>query len=262
MGGFKLRNSLAESGQLGPLVDSNNYYKPESDYLKPFLSSPTKSDHSQNISFSHHHRKWNEARCDLRNRLQFKLLPHFALPGNEAVTSESKRGVGAGEDEDKHLNMSCKAGLAHVKIQSGEEDPVIYSMMLHPIIVLGMDDREHTIQIPRTLVSDKPYISIPRGKLSSANNPSSPAGSANATTARTSPWAMLLHHGGKDGRLRRAPSIDFRVGCTIGGAVVCYADGSHANCGPARNERSQPHHCGGHASERYDLLESGMIAKS
>ncbi|KAL5001282.1 hypothetical protein BDV10DRAFT_160357 [Aspergillus recurvatus] len=39
------------------------------------------------------------------------------------------------------------------------------------------------------------------------------------------------------------------------------SDGSHANCGPARDERGQPHHCGGHASECHDLLQGEAIDK-
>lgn len=87
----------------------------------------------------------NDAKWDLQDVLKFKLLPHFALPGDEPVPKHFQHAIVnievdlGREDEDdvdeeeqcckESLKVSCTAGLAQVKIQSGEDDPIIHDFM-------------------------------------------------------------------------------------------------------------------------------------
>lgn len=80
-------------------------------------------------------RAMNEAKWDLQDVFRFKLLPHFALPGDEPVTLEFKNATingGVENDQDiiteadskalidgARIKISSAAGLAQVKIWSG-----------------------------------------------------------------------------------------------------------------------------------------------
>ncbi|KAL4978265.1 putative peptidase family-domain-containing protein [Aspergillus desertorum] len=253
----------------------------------------------------------NEAKWDLRDLLQFKLLPHFALPEDEPVQNQSefrraavniRPGLPAddydstnenkdGDEEGaEYLQVTCKAGLAQVTIQGGDNEPIISytkaasgwkgdctlfrinSDILNTfdrtrplrVTALGMNGKERTVSDAWNVLKDKPYISIPGSKVVLRKQAVQSDGfgeKKNDDDEAFIPWAMLLYHRGKDGKLHRATSIDLRVGCTMDGAVVYYADGWHENCGPARDAGGRPHQFGGHASELHDLPEGESIAK-
>ncbi|KAJ5777154.1 peptidase family-domain-containing protein [Penicillium odoratum] len=243
----------------------------------------------------------NDARWDIRDALRFKLLPHFAIPGDRPVSNEYKNAAvriqadlkdeEAGSDEkfsSESLSVSCSAGLAQVTIQSGEEDPKVYYKETMgndwtgqctrlsidtiaeqldrakslKITALGMNGKERMVTDAWKLLKERPYMLIPgsdlvirkqsvRCELLTEENQGD----------ELAPWAMLLQHRGRNGQLYRATSIDLRVGCTMDGAVVHYADGTHENCGPARDQRGHPHNFGGHASESHDLPENETITR-
>ncbi|KAL2848321.1 putative peptidase family-domain-containing protein [Aspergillus pseudodeflectus] len=235
----------------------------------------------------------NEAKWDLRDVLKFKLLPHFALPGDEyPVTAEFKQAgvtiavdaevdVDAGEGVDEIIKVSCKAGLARVTVQTGTDEPREYFSDITgtctafsintttenldrskalKITVLGTNGKERVTKNAWSLLREKPYISIPGSNIilnkQSVHSNSFEADNNDNDDEGYIRWAMLLHNRGKDGTLHRATSIDLRVGCTMDGAVVYYADGSHRNCGPGGG-----HSFGGHASESHNLPEGETIRK-
>lgn len=241
----------------------------------------------------------NEAKWDLQDTLQFKLLPHFALPGDEPVTKSFQKanvkiGVSLGgeddpmcpEDKTEGLEISCSAGLAQVKIQSGEGNPVVHDFMedgkppctefriteirdkfdqTQPlkITALGLNGNKRVVADFWAMLKDLPFVLIADSDVVIQKQS---VRSRNLEAAENDDnfmkWAMLLHHRGADGKLHRATSIDLRVGCTMDGAVVYYADGKHANCGPARNSHNgQPHRFGGHASQRHDISAGEQITQ-
>ncbi|KAL2828302.1 putative peptidase family-domain-containing protein [Aspergillus pseudoustus] len=241
----------------------------------------------------------NEARWDIRDVLLFNLLPHFALPGDAfpipaefkqfgvrvEVVMDDAYGEEDGQTTDEILRVACKAGLVKITVQSGNDDPLDYLPDIHgtstefyinttrdeldrseplEISVLGGNGKERVIRDAWQMFKDKPFISIPGSdivlhKQAVHSNSFEKSEQSDGEFVR---WAMLLHHRGKHGHLYRATSIDLRVGATMDGAVVYYADGQHENCGPARNNRTgDPHHFGGHASERHDLPEGETIKK-
>lgn len=240
----------------------------------------------------------NDAKWDLQDTLQFKLLPHFALPGDEPVTKDFQKAnvkveipIGNddpmdSDDKSEGLKVSCPAGLAQLKIQSGDSNPVVHDLMndgkptctefqifdirdkfdqSQPLKVtaLGMNGKTRVVTDFWTMLKDLPYVRIPGSDIVLQKQS---VRSQNLESAENDDnfmkWAMLFHHRGKDGKLHRATSIDLRVGCTMDGAVVHYADGQHANCGPARNEHNgQPHRFGGHASERREIPAGEQITR-
>ncbi|KAJ5460475.1 uncharacterized protein N7458_002027 [Penicillium daleae] len=240
----------------------------------------------------------NDAKWDLQDTLQFKLLPHFALPGDDPVTKEFQNAnvkieVSLGgddqmdtDDKTEGLKISCSAGLAQVKIQNGGDNPVVHDLMdatraactLFQILeirekfdqsqplkisALGMNGKNRVVSDFWAMVKDLPFIRIPDSDvvLQKQSVRSQDLESAE-NDDNFIKWAMLLRHRGKDGQLHRATAVDLRVGCTMDGAVVHYADGQHANCGPARNKHNgQPHRFGGHASVRRDIPDGEEITQ-
>ncbi|KAL4874549.1 putative peptidase family-domain-containing protein [Aspergillus karnatakaensis] len=225
----------------------------------------------------------DEAKWDLRDVLKFKLLPHFALPGDDfPVSNEFKNAsiiisaeVEGDDDNDDEpeeiIKISCKSGLAQVTVQSGDSHAKTYltdvtgtctSLQINTTIenlprdqplkitALAMNGKERITKDAWHLFKEKPFITIPGSKIILQKQAvQSNTFEANSNEhAEYTPWAMLLQHRGSDGNLYRATSIDLRVGCTMDGAVVYYEDGSHENCGPGGG-----HHFGGHASESLDL---------
>ncbi|KAL4910845.1 hypothetical protein BDW74DRAFT_141985 [Aspergillus multicolor] len=244
----------------------------------------------------------DEAKWDLRDALQFKLLPHFALPGDRlpaildaaefrraGISVEAGLDDGDNEDGAEYIQIICKAGLAQVKIQNGQDDPVTsYTdassnwtgectlvrlnasalgkfSRTEPlkITALAMNGKQRSISNAWTLLNNKSYISIPGSNiiLHKQAVSSSALEEWEQDEDEFTPWSVLLQHRGKDGNLYRATSIDLRVGCTMDGAVVYYADGRHENCGPAVTASGESHYFGGHASERRDIPEGQSIAK-
>ncbi|KAL5335576.1 putative peptidase family-domain-containing protein [Aspergillus crustosus] len=233
----------------------------------------------------------DEAKWDMRDVLKFKLLPHFALPGDDLpITSEFKNASLAvtvdvwkdsdgDENVDEIIKVSSKAGLAQVILQSGNDEPKEYfsdttgaytafeinttvkevdrSKPLK-VTALAMNGKERVVKDAWHLFKERPFVAIPGSKIilrkQSAHSPSFESGSQDGEDYTS--WAMLLNHRGKDGELHRATSIDLRVGCTMDGAVVYYADGTHENCGPGGD-----HSFGGHASESHDLPVGETITK-
>lgn len=240
----------------------------------------------------------NKAKWDLSDVLKFKLLPHFALPGDEyPVSNEFKNAtvsIAANSEmqsslaEEGHkdyepdavIKISCKAGLAQVKVQNGLDDPKEYNFFneeanygppstLHIdttveqfdrrqqlyITALGMNGTERIFPNAWQLLQQKPYVRIPGSTLVLRKHSVASDSFREDDVVQFIPWAVLLkYRSKKDGELYRATSIDLRVGSTMDGAVVHYEDGSHQNCGPARNaHRGGEHRFGGHASEAHDI---------
>ncbi|KAL2807816.1 putative peptidase family-domain-containing protein [Aspergillus granulosus] len=239
----------------------------------------------------------NQAKWDMRDVLLFKLLPHFAIPGDEFPVSAEYKGasamaeavVDADSDDikddvsDDIIRVSCKVGLVWVTAQNGSDEPREYftdvdgartTLYINtsrdgfdrskPLMlsILAKNGKERVIKDAWYLFREKPFITIPGSKIvlrkQSVHSNSFEESDQDEDFVR---WAMLLSHRGKDGYLHRATSIDLRVGCTMDGAVVYYADGKHENCGPARNRHGEPHHFGGHASESHDIPEGETIRK-
>ncbi|KAL4816052.1 putative peptidase family-domain-containing protein [Aspergillus spinulosporus] len=236
----------------------------------------------------------DEAKWDLRDVLLFKLLPHFALPGDEdPLPAELKQAsvsvdivVGDEDDDDESvevLKVFCKAGLAVVTVQSGNNEPQMYlsdvngsrtTLYIHTtgdvfdrtkplrIEALGKNGKERIIKDAWLLFNDRPFIPI-RGSKHLLRKQSVHAGSFETRDYDDFiRWAVLLRHRGTDGNIYRATSIDLRVGALMDGAIVYYADGERENCGPARKKNSrQPHQFGGHASESHVLPVGETIQK-
>ncbi|KAL4786810.1 putative peptidase family-domain-containing protein [Aspergillus varians] len=247
-------------------------------------------EHERNDRLARDDPKW-----DLRDLLKFKVLPHFALPGDDLPVPVELRDAAVriesdvDSDGDEVLRVSCKAGLAQVTIQSGDDRPrdqfkdaawkegTCTAFHMNPTIedldrskplkvtALGMNGKERVVKDAWVVLKELPYISIPGSQVKlrkQSVNSNRFDGASDDDGNDFISWTVLLRHSGKDGQLYRATSIDLRVGCTMDGAVVYYADDRHENCGPARNAHTgQPHRFGGHASETHDLPEGETIAK-
>lgn len=249
------------------------------------------------IQHKNHDSIKNEAKWDLQDTLQFKLLPHFALPGDDLVTEKFQRAsvkieVSLGrddpmdsDDKTEGLKISCAAGLAQVTIQSGKGNPVVHDFMEDTkpactlfqifeirekydqsqplkITALGLNGKIRVVNDFWAMCKDLPFVLIPDSDvvLQKQSVRSHELESAEDDDDYRK-WAMLLRQRGKDGKLHPATKIDLRVGCTMDGAVVHYADGQHANCGPARNGAGHPHRFGGHASQAQELPADEQITR-
>lgn len=257
------------------------------------------------IEHENNDRLTNKTKWDSSDLLKFRLLPHFALPGDEyPVSSEFKNAAvsidadsethsaladeGSDEEPDAILTVSCRAGLALVKVQNGLNDPKEYNFVneggncpppstlhinttveqldrrqqLH-ITALGMNGTERVFPNAWKLLQQKPYIRIPGSSLVLRKQSVASDGFQEGNVDQYIGWAVLLkYRSKKDGELYRATSIDLRVGCTMDGAIVHYEDGSHQNCGPARNEQhGREHRFGGHASEDHDIPDGETVSK-
>ncbi|KAJ5894615.1 hypothetical protein N7495_006306 [Penicillium taxi] len=252
----------------------------------------------------------NEAKWDLQDVLRFKLLPHFALPGDKPVPKEHKNatvkiefdykqddGVGVDQDEDVSefadpmIKISCGAGLAYVKVENGqnsetgENNVLTYNFlnesqgepssfhiqnlrnnfdMTAPlkITALGLNGKERVVKNMWPQLNDQPYIIVPGTKVV-IRKKAIKTSSEQENDEDYVKWAMLLKHKGQDGKVYPATSIDLCVGCIMDGAIVHYADGKFANCGPIHdiNDPSCPHTFGGHATEEHDIPEGETITK-
>ncbi|KAK6832809.1 hypothetical protein RU639_003859 [Aspergillus parasiticus] len=180
------------------------------------------------------------------------------------------------------LKVSCTAGLAQVSIENGGNPPIIHDFInvvtrkgactrlsiddvcakfdqTQPLKVtaMGMNGKVSVVKDLWAMLKERPYIIIP-GSNVTLRKQSVRSGDldSNDHDQEFIKWAMLLHRRGRDGQLHRATSIDLRVGCTMDGAIVYYADGQQANCGPGH-----PHRFGGHASQRHDIPVEETITK-
>ncbi|KAJ5780077.1 hypothetical protein N7457_005237 [Penicillium paradoxum] len=244
----------------------------------------------------------NDAKWDLQEALKFRLMPHFALPGDEHIPTaiqcaRVKIQIDFGTDRDdtiqnddsrnEGLHVSSEAGLAQVKLQSGTDDPIIHDFMHSPeyknqktlrvddirgkfdqskpltVTALGMNGNQHIIADLWTMLKERPFITIPGSNMiihkQSVRSQHVEAAQDSREFVR---WAMLLRRRGRDNQLHRATSIDLRVGATMDGAVVYYADGNFANCGPMLDRHTgQPHVFGGGESERRDLPVNQTVTR-
>ncbi|KAE8166891.1 putative peptidase family-domain-containing protein, partial [Aspergillus tamarii] len=143
----------------------------------------------------------NEAKWDLQDALKFKLLPHFALPGDEPMSNDFRLAnvrveVDFGLDSPDIMSMegvypeglkvSCTAGLAQVKIENGPNDPLNHDFINdedekggctrlsydrirerfdqnHPLRVtaIGMNGRLAIVDDLWARLNERPYIMIP-----------------------------------------------------------------------------------------------------
>ncbi|CRG83378.1 hypothetical protein PISL3812_00729 [Talaromyces islandicus] len=239
----------------------------------------------------------NEARWDLRDVLKFKLLPHFRLPGEQQLVTADFRAAhitiegtpdvdDAGDNvQNSTIKISCTAGLAQVTTTHGDDNKTFdfttdkanntpkewlfnnIHEQYNPqqplrIEVLAMNGKERVVDAWKLLKQKAtqsmriPHSSIVLHKQSARSD----GLDENDDEENFIPWAFLLRERGSDGNLYRATSIDLRVGCTMDGARVYFADGHYANCGPMMMHGAR-HEFGGHASERRDVPEGVRVAK-
>jgi hypothetical protein len=239
----------------------------------------------------------NQAKWDLRDVLRFKLLPHFRLPGEQLVTADFKSAYitidGTPDVDDDNegiqtagLKIACAAGLAQITTTSGDDnktfdftadnaDPPKEFLFNNineqydnqqplKIEVLAMNGKERAVDAWKLLRQGNqstlriPHSSIVLHKESARSDEFHEDTDGNDDQEMFIPWAFLLRERGHDGNLHRATSIDLRVGCTMDGARVYFADGHYANCGPMMMNGAR-HEFGGHASERRDIPEGVRI---
>ncbi|KAF9888526.1 hypothetical protein FE257_008633 [Aspergillus nanangensis] len=189
----------------------------------------------------------NDAKWDLQDALKFRLLPHFALPGDEPVTDAVKqasvkieidldREGEKTQDGKEGLRVSCVAGLAQVNIQNGDRDPVIHDFMGRPdrtsytqlsianvrqefdqseplaITALGQNGRVRVIKNAWAMLLENPYVFVPGSDVVLTKRSVRSDDLEARGDHEDIRWAMLLRHRGQDGQLHRATSIDLRVG--------------------------------------------------
>lgn len=123
--------------------------------------------------------------------------------------------------------------------------------------VLGMNGKQRVVKDVWRLLKQTSFIRIPgHDFVLHKQSVQSHGLESNEDDSRYHEWALLLNEKGADGKLHRATTIDLRVGCTMDGAVVYYADGHKTNCG---NPKQQ--HYGGHASQSHNLPAGASIVK-
>jgi hypothetical protein len=224
----------------------------------------------------------NDCRWDLQDVLRFKVMPHFRMPGDEPLskaavqaTIDIKPVVGA---DAESISINCAAGLAFVEINY---DGQINRMQLMDwraptttlslpniekkygrdkplsLTVLAMNGKQRAIKEVWKFLRQSSFIRIfGSDMILRKHSVRSDTLEANSDEDRYVEWALLLQEKGADGALHRATAIDLRVGCTMDGAVVYYADGHRTNCGKA-SQRSY----GGHASQKQSLPPDMGITK-
>lgn len=233
-------------------------------------------------NFVAHVEEQNDAKWNLQDALRFRTTAHFRLPGDKAI---SKAVVDAGVDirpifdaESEGVTITCSVGLAFVEISNGTQPRRMQMMdwnnpctsfqianidQAHDrtkplsMTVLAMNGKQRTVNDVWRLLRQTSCIRIPGANFTlRKQSVKSETLENNDDDNRYCEWAMLLHEKGTDGTLHRATAIDLRVGCTMDGAVVYYADGHHTNCGPPQ-QRS----FGGHASQKRSLPEGSRVVK-
>ena len=236
-------------------------------------------------NFIAHMESDNDATWDLQDALRFRMTPHFKLPGDEMT---SKAIVQAGIDIKpildttcEGLSVTCTAGLARIEISDGDEikrtelmdwkrpcthfsisDFDQHHDRTKPvrISVLAINGKQRTVKDVWRLLRQTTFIRIPGSdfllRKQSVMSDALDSGENYRYPREYFDWAMLLHEKGADGKLHRATAIDLRVGCTMDGAVVYYADGHRANCGPPGRIQF-----GGHASQKEILPKNANIVK-
>lgn len=229
-------------------------------------------------AFLGHTDQSNDASWDLQDVLGFRSLPHFWLPGDTLPTKDFTAavidvGIALAEYQDgaDRLEISCAAGLARIRLISTDTDTIIHEHAFSSSVMYTRFESEELLSSAlraskavklsvlanngvakdfpdiRRLMPDRPYIVIPglSTRLSKFSAHSEPEPNRPIWH-----WTTLLHMQGRDGVLHRATAIDLRIGCTMDGAVIHYADSSVAHCGPNYDQNGQLHRFGGHASQK------------
>lgn len=228
---------------------------------------------------------------ELQDALCFKTLPHFQLPGDDRLTGallwpsptlEIPADPDSGED---HIIARCDAGLAAVDITNEEAlskridllgqkttckelriDPTTYSRA-HPlgISILALNGRTHIVKDAWRLFNARSYIMIPGHstplRKQSVISAAMPQPQDQDAAEELHEWTVMLKRRSENGSIVRASAIDLRVGATMDGAIVHYADGMQANCGPVRGFNGEPFCMGGGESEKHDLTPKDTIVK-
>ena len=226
----------------------------------------------------------NDCKWDIQDALRFKTMPHFRLPGDEPL---SKAFVQASIDinpifdtEKDGIIITSAAGVAKIEVTHGTEirtldfmdaqwscttytyriqdiDQVYDRTKALSMKILAMNGKQRIANDVWRLLKQMSFIRIPGSDfILQKQSVKSDDLEDNGDDSRFCEWAMLLQEKGANGKLYHASAIDLRVGCTMDGAVVYYADGHHTNCGKA-DQRS----FGGHASEKQKLSENSEIVK-
>lgn len=236
----------------------------------------------------------NNCTWDLTDALAFKMLPHFRLPGDVAVTLEQRSAepsiavvISPASPKTLHLVISSPTQIVRIKFNDTIEENVsisspITKLQYTPeelesrfprkdplkVEVLGMNGKIRTIANIWRLFANVSFILIPNSphvlhKRSTKTPRLEAAEAENVNDERKNvwDWAVLLNEKGADGKLKRATAIDSRVGCILDGAVVYFADGHTTPCGPRWRKNGGPHNFGGHASEKFDIPAGVEIVK-
>ncbi|KAJ5622104.1 hypothetical protein N7528_005336 [Penicillium herquei] len=230
---------------------------------------------------------------DLRDAYRFRILPHFALPGDLPMTKDFKNAAvkmeimvqeGLGRNSksplvwDRESNIvikvSCSAGLADVHIPNLEE-------VSFPEDGEDMTSKEGLVLAsiePEYLDPNKPWKITALGMngmelivtdvwtLLERNSYFSIPRSEVRLRKRSIRfeghdeegdvvhWAMLLHHRGKDGQIYRALCISLQVEDTMNEVDVHYADGHYEKYGPALEKDTGQLHVVGQSSKHHGYL--------
>ncbi|KAK7756202.1 hypothetical protein SLS62_001795 [Diatrype stigma] len=159
----------------------------------------------------------------------------------------------AAELQDEETAIKFGPAVFHLSFQQLEER--LDRSKVWSLEVLGMNGSIRTEKNIWIFRADKAFIKVPGTSLVlSKRSVGSPARDKDQQYWR---WAVLLkrkHRQGAGMGLTYASSIDIRVGATMDGAVVYYADGSKSNCGIAYQEDF-----GGDSAEAKSLSEDEVF---
>ncbi|OAL45728.1 metallopeptidase [Pyrenochaeta sp. DS3sAY3a] len=224
----------------------------------------------------------NNARWNLADALAFRMLPHFRLPSDPAMTADQShsspevKALFSNDESVANLYISSKSGIARVSFNHKEEAmPTARAPSQHlnypehelqerfdraeplHLEVLGFNGKIIVIRNVWNLLVKKTYIRIPGSSLRLSKR-SVTADLEEMDETEYYEWAQLLREKGTGGSIHRATSIDLRVGCIWDGGVVKYEDGHKSHWGPMFRY-GHVHTFGGHASEEIHLPANGEI---
>nr|POE78034.1 putative zinc metalloproteinase [Quercus suber] len=236
----------------------------------------------------------NDASWDLQDLLTFMSLPQFLLPGEKLPTREfSTAGICVSvdsvpklnEDDDDKVKITCAAGLARVQYIAIDSDAVVKEELFGrsgvcttyfvrdlafcglrtyknlKLNILANNGTVKAISNIWRVLAEKPYVSI-RDHSWRLNKQSILGYSrGDSLDHEVWEWTNLLYKKDAAGIIHRATAIDLRVGCTLDGAVIYYADGSPAHCGPNYTSKGRVRVFGGHASKCCRIPAGAEIAK-
>ncbi|KAI0583866.1 Metallopep domain-containing protein [Pyrenophora tritici-repentis] len=228
----------------------------------------------------------NEARWNLADALAFRMLPHFRLPTDAVLTEEERnekpKAFASNEDEEgpATLNISSASGIVRITFNRTEHSQPLgwrnnapktmeyteadleqrfdRTTPLH-LQILAFNGKETSIRDAWKLLSSRSFVRIPGSTLRLTKHLAVPRSVVINQEDDAYEWAQLLREKGADGKLHRAVSIDFRVGCLWDGGVVKYADGHISHWGPMQRY-GRKHGFGGHASKKIRLPEGVEIS--